>query len=205
MKKIFTMPESQGTRRSGRIRNAVSTYAEEQAAEQRTTETAPLPKRKKATTKAAKPKPEQLTTDDATTKPDSMDAGDQEPPRKKSKKAKSQPDGEVAKGPATDAETPQDDEDFKPAPKKARKKRTVPIGKLDSEGVMRLDTTEQRPKGERKPARVYEIPPKSATSKGKSSVNLAAILAESFEDRWERKVSKIPRLAPGATETRLKP
>jgi hypothetical protein len=51
---------------------------------------------------------------------------------------------------------------------------------------------------------VYAIPSKPKGGKGKSTINLAAILAESFEDRWERKVSKIPRLAPGAPEVRLK-
>lgn len=89
-------------------------------------------------------------------------------------------------------------------PRKGEKKRTVPIGKLDSEGAMRLDTTEPRPKGERKPVRVYEIPTKPKAEKGKSACNLAAILAESFEDRWEHKVSKIPRLKPGAPEVSLK-
>jgi hypothetical protein len=68
---------------------------------------------------------------------------------------------------------------------------------------MRLDVTEKRPIGEKRPPNVYPILPRSS-AKGKSSANLSAILAESFEDRWERKVSKIPRLAPGQPEIRLK-
>jgi hypothetical protein len=185
------MTETPGARRSGRARKAVTTYAEEQAEEQAIAATAPT-KRKKATVKAA------ISTDVALSK---RDNDVPEPPRKITKTL--QPDDEAnSAGPDLDA--PRDDEDFKPAPKKAKKKRTVPIGKLDSDGIMRLDTTEKRPVGERKPAQVYAIPPRVKGEKGKSSINLAAILAESFEDRWERKVSNIPRLKPGAEEVRLK-
>ena len=194
------MAETQGTRRSGRIRKTVNTYADEQAEQQSPATAAPM-KRKKPAAKAAKTKSRAASTDSALLKPETADGEEPEPPRKKIKKE--QPTGEEDSA-APDPDAPQDDEDFKPAPKKARKKRTVPIGKLDSEGVMRLDTTEPRPKGERKPAQVYAIPSKPVGEKGKSNINLAAILAESFEDRWERKVSKIPRLAPGAPEVRLK-
>lgn len=197
------MAETQGTRRSGRARKAVTTYAEEQAEQQSTVAAGPA-KRKKPAGKAVNSKFKGAAADTAdivSLKPDPADGDEPEPLRKKIKKE--QPTGEEDNtAPYLDA--PQDDEDFKPAPMKARKKRTVPIGKLDSEGVMRLDTTEQRPKGERKPAQVYEIPSKPKGEKGKSNINLAAILAESFEDRWERKVSKIPRLKPGAPEVRLK-
>jgi hypothetical protein len=194
------MAETQGTRRSGRVRKAVNTCADEQAGQQSTATAAPV-KRKKPAIKAAKTKSKAASTASTSLKPDPADGEEPEPPRKKIKKE--QPTGEEDSA-AADFNTPQDDDDFEPAPKKARKKRTIPIGKLDSEGVMRLDTTEPRPKGERKPAQVYAIPPKPTGEKGKSNTNLAAILAESFEDRWERKVSKIPRLAPGAPEVRLK-
>lgn len=195
------MAETQGTRRSGRARKAVTTYAEEQAEQKSTDVVAPL-KRKKPAAKATTSKSKGASTDSALPKPDSAYGEEPEPPRKKTKKA--QPTGEE-ENTAPDLDALQDDEDFKPAPKKARDKRTVPIDKLDSEGVMRLDTTEQRPKGERKPAQVYAIPPEPKGGKGKSTINLAAVMAESFEDRWERKVSKIPRLEPGAPEVRLKP
>ena len=187
------MAETQGTRRSGRSRKAVTTYAEEQAEQQSADGAAPV-KRKKPAAKATTSKSKSASTDSAY-------GEEPEPPRRKTKRA--QATGEE-NNMAPDFDALQDDEDFKPAPKKARKKRTVPIGKLDSEGVMRLDTTEQRPKGERKPAQVSAIPSKPKSEKGKSNFNLAAILAESFEDRWERKVSKIPRLQPGAPEVRLK-
>jgi hypothetical protein len=187
------MAETRGTRRSGRTRKAVTTYAEEQAEQQFTDGVAPV-KRNKPGAKAVTSRSKRASTDSAY-------GEEPEPPRKKTKKA--QPTGE-GYNTAPDLDTLQEDEDFKLAPKKARKKSTVPIGKLDSEGIMRLDTTEQRPKGERKPAQVYAIPPKSKGEKDKSTINLAAILAESFEDRWERKVSKIPRLQPGAPEVRLK-
>jgi hypothetical protein len=196
------MVDTQGTRRSGRARKTVTTYAEQQA-KQQSADAATLVKRKKPAIKAAKSNSKGAPTDPASLKSGPGDGEDLEPPRKKIKKE--QPTGEEDNTAQDfDFEASQDDEDFKPAPKKARKKRTVPIGKLDSEGVMRLDTTEPRPKGERKPARVYEIPSKPNSEKGKSTINLAAILAETFEDRWERKVSKIPRLAPGAPEVRLK-
>lgn len=195
------MAETLGTRKSGRARKAAQTYADEQADEQPVGSVAP-PKRKKSKgAKGAKDAPQNVAADDTSTKPESADADEPEPPRKKSKKAAAQ----AANGPATDTEPQQVDEEFKPAPKKARKKkRAAAIGKLDSEGVMRLDVSDKRPPGEKKPPRVYEIPAKSTALKGGPSINLAAILAESFEDRWERKVAKIPRLAPGAQEVRLK-
>lgn len=194
------MAESQGIRRSGRARKVVNTYAEEQAEQQSTAAAAPV-KRKKPGTEAIKIESKSMSEDVASTKLDSINEDQPEPSRKKTKKVQS---SGVAKSLAPNLDASQDDEDFKPAPKKSRKKRTVPIGKLDSEGVMRLDTTEKRPAGEKKPAQVYAIPPKAKGEKGKSTINLAAILAESFEDRWERKVSKIPRLDPGAKEVRLK-
>jgi len=196
-----TMAETQGTRRSGRARKAVTTYAEEQAEQQSAANAAAPVKRKKPAAKASKSKSKGASTDSALNKPDSAEGEELVPPRKKAKKSQSIDEEEHA---AQDFDLSQDEEEFKPAPKKARKKRTVPIDKLDSEGVMRLDTTEPRPKGERKPARVYPIPPKYTGEKGKSTINLAAILAESFDDRWQRQVSKIPRLEPGAQEVRLK-
>ena len=194
------MAETQGTRRSGRARKTVTTYAEEQAEQQSTDPAAPV-KRKKPAAKAAKSNSKGASADAASRKLESAHGAETEPPHKKTKKARPTDDED---GTVPDHNALQDDGDSKPAPKKARKKRTVAIGKLDSEGVMRLDTTEPRPRGEKKPAQVYAISAKPKGEKGKPTINLAAILAESFEDRWERKVSKIPRLQPGAPEVRLK-
>lgn len=193
------MDAAQGIRKSTRARKAVTTYAEEQADAQLAGSIAPAkckqPASKKA--KSAQNAAQDTHTDDVLT----ASVDEEEPPRKKGKEATTQPTNNT-----TDELEPQPlDEEFKPAPKKAKKKkRAAPIGKLDSEGVMRLDVTDKRPKGEKKPPRVYEIPAKPTAVKGGPTINLAAILAESFEDRWERKVSKIKRLAPGAPEVRLK-
>lgn len=98
------------------------------------------------------------------------------------------------------------DEDFE-APKKKRAKEgkqpKLP-GKVDEYGVRRLDTVELRPPGEKRPAQIWEVPKKSADSKGAKAPPLAAIMAETFEDRYQRQVSNIRRLAPGQEETRLK-
>lgn len=193
------MDATQGTRKSTRARKAVTTYAEEQVDAQLAESIAPSKRKQSASKKAkgAKDAAQGMHMDNNLT----VNADEQEPSRKKSKKATTQP----TDGAANEPEPQQVDEEFKPATKKAKKKkRAAPIGKLDSDGVMRLDVTDKRPKGEKKPARVFEIPAKAAASKGGPSINLAAILAESFEDRWERKVSKIKRLAPGAPEVRLK-
>jgi hypothetical protein len=205
------MAKTQGNRRSGRIRKVVNTYAEEEAEQ-----IAPTAKRKQPATedeetprKVNKKSKSELNDEMARdlptdTEPPQDDEDFKPKPKKARKKAQSQSNEEAANDLPADIEPLQYDEDFKPKPKEARKKRAVPaIGKLDSEGVMRLDVTEMRPPGEKRPPKVYPIPPRS-NAKGKSSVNLAAVLAESFEDRWERKVSKIPRLAPGQPEVRLK-
>jgi hypothetical protein len=205
------MAKTQGNRRSGRIRKVVNNYAEEQAKhaaapakrKQPATEDEETPR--KVTKKAKSESSDELARDLPTgTEPPQDDEDFKPKPKKARKKAKSQSNDEAAKDLPADTDPLQDDEDFKSKPKKARKKRAAPaIGKLDSEGVMRLDVAEMRPPGEKRPPKVYPIPPKS-NAEGKSSVNLAAVLAESFEDRWERKVSRIPRLAPGQPEVRLK-
>lgn len=201
------MADTQGARRSGRARHQTKSYAEEQAEEQSTT-TSPPAKRKRAAAKTSKAKQSKdAPGDDTMFKSEAADADTEKPLRKKAKAkaAKSQQANDEADLPALKIEDPEDDGDFKPAPKKTKKasKRVKEIGKLDSEGVMRLDTTEKRPPGEKRPPRVYEIPPNVKEPKDES-FNLAAILAASFEDRWERKVSKIPRLPAGAPEVRLK-
>lgn len=176
------MAETQGTRGSGRARKAVTTYAGEKA-EQSTDAAAPA-KRKKLAARAATSKSKGVSTDSALPRSGFAYGEEPEPPRKKAKEAQPADEGDDT---APYHKALQDDEDFKPAPKKARKKRTVPIGKLDSEGVMRFDTTEQRSKGEKKPAQVFAIPAKpkrGKSEKGKPTINPAAILAESFEDRW---------------------
>ena len=76
------MAEAQGTRRSGRARKAVTTYAEEQAEQQSTVSAAPVT-RKKPATKAAKSKSKGASTDSSSLKPDPADGEEPEPPRKK--------------------------------------------------------------------------------------------------------------------------
>lgn len=177
------MAETQSTRRSTRARKPVASYAAEQADQQLVTETSPA-KRKKATS----------------------DVEIDGPAAKKTKSSKAHFKSESEEGNTVKKEAPATDGDFKPQPKKSKKsatKRKTAIGKLDSTGIMRLDTRATRPPGERKPPQIWDVPARKNAAKGKSS-NLAAILAESFEERRERRVSKIPRLKPGAQETRLK-
>lgn len=128
----------------------------------------------------------------------------------KNKRIKSEPnDDEYTDAAAFKTELAEHGDDFQPEPepknkgKKKAAKKVKAIGKLDSEGVMRLDTTEPRPPGEKRPPRVYAVPPKQGAN-GKP-FNLAAVLAEDFEQRFERKTSKIKRLGPGEPEVRLKP
>lgn len=196
------MADTQGARRSGRTRHQTKSYAEEQA-----TATAPPAKRKRAAPKTSKTKrSKDAPGDDGLFNAEAVDA-DTEKPREKAKAKAVKPvqADDEADLPGLKAEDPEDDGEFKPVPKKTKKanKRVKEIGKLDSQGVMRLDTTEKRPPGEKRPPRVYEIPAKVKGPKDKS-FNLAAILAESFEGRWEGNVSKIPRLPPGAPEVRIK-
>jgi len=178
------MVDTPVVRRSGRTRTAVTSYADEQA--QATAMSAPPAKRKKTAGKTARLLPKDEMPEEAA--------------------IKSQPDDEWTDTAIVKAEPLEDEDDFQPAPKKKAKKSTKKvkaIGKLDAEGVMRLDTTMQRPKGEKMPPRVYEVPPRDKAAKG-TSFNLSAILAENFEQRFERKKSKIPRLGPGQPEVRLK-
>ena len=80
------MAETQGTRRSGRARKAVTTYAEEQAEQQSTDAASPV-KRKKPAAKISTSKSKGASTDSALPKPDSAYGEKPEPPRKKTKKA----------------------------------------------------------------------------------------------------------------------
>lgn len=176
------MADTQTTRRSGRTRKRVTTYAEEQTEQQPIVKTMPA-KRKKA----------------------SGDAEGESRPAKKTKRSKAQANDVYDDATAVQEQPPADDEAFAP-PKKTKKsttKRKKAIGKVDARGIMRLDVMAKRPPGERKPPQVWEVPERNNAMKGKS-INLAALLAESFEERRERQVSKIPRLKPGETETRLK-
>ncbi|KAM0715668.1 hypothetical protein Q7P37_009166 [Cladosporium fusiforme] len=178
------MAETQITRRSARTRKPVTTFAEEQAVQQAIT-VAPPAKRKKV----------------------SADVEEDNPPAKKTKPSRVLPKQEFEYTAPIVAEPDANDEDFKSPPKKKTKKTTTKgkkaIGKVDSKGVMRLIVTTKRPPGERKPPQVWPVPERKNATKGKS-FNLAAILAESFEDRRERQISKIRRLDEGETEKRLK-
>lgn len=176
------MADTQNTRRSGRTRKGVTTYADEQTEQQLIVKAMPA-KRKNA----------------------SADAAEESRPAKRTKRSKAQPNDEWDVTTAMEEQPPSDDEAFTP-PKKTKKsttKRKKAIGKVDARGIMRLDVTAKRPPGERKPPQVWDVPERNNAMKGKS-INLAAILAELFEERRERQVSKIPRLKPGETETRLK-
>jgi hypothetical protein len=200
------MSDTPLVRRSGRARTTVTSYADEQA--QETTTSAPPAKRKKASGKTSQLQPKDELMGDVAIKSEYTQSDEQKPFLNKTKRVKSQPnDDEWTDAAAIKAEQLDDGEDFQPAPKKKGKKsakKVKAIGKLDSDGVMRLDTTERRPPGEKKPARVYEVPPKEKGAKDKT-FNLAAVLAENFEERVERKTSRIKRLGPGQPEVRLKP
>ena len=198
------MADTPLVRRSGRTRTAVTSYADEQA--QQDAMSAPPAKRKKTAGKPSQLQPKDEMMGDVAIKSEYTQSDEQKPLLNKTKRIKSEPnDDEYTDAAAFKTDPAEDGDDFhpEPKPKKSRKKaakKVKAIGKLDSEGVMRLDTTEPRPPGERKPPRVYEVPPRA---KGKE-INLAAILAENFEERFERKTSKIKRLGPGEPEVRLK-
>jgi hypothetical protein len=200
-----TMADAPVVRRSGRARTAVTSYADEQA--QQDAMSAPPAKRRKAAGKTSQLQPKDELMGDVAIE---SEYDESKPLLNKNKRIKSEPnDDEYTDAAAFKTELAEDGDDFEPEPepkKKERKKaakKVKAIGKLDSEGVMRLDTTEPRPPGEKRPPRVYAVPPKQDAS-GKPS-NLAAILAENFEQRFERKTSKIKRLSPGEPEVRLKP
>lgn len=195
-----TMADEPLVRRSGRARKTVTSYAEEQA--QDSTTSAPPAKRKKTSGEASK---DELMRGYAVTKSESTQIDEQNLPHYKTKRVKVQPNDDWTDAAAVKADPEEDGGDFQPAPKKRKKstKRAKAIGKLDSEGVMRLDTTQPRPPGERIPPRVYEVPPQAKGTKDKG-INLSQILAENFEERWERKTSRIKRLGPGQQEVRLK-
>jgi len=162
-------------------------------------------KRKKTASK--KPQPKDEMTGEVAVKSEYTHVDEQQSLPSTTRKVKSQPnDDEWTDATGIKAEPPEDGDDFQPAPKKKAKKSTKKvkaIGKLDAEGVMRLDTTAPRPPGEKIPPRVYEVPPREKEAKSRS-FNLSAILAENFEERWERKTARIPRLGPGQPEVRLK-
>lgn len=198
------MADTQPVRRSGRARTAVTSYADEQA--QQDTMSAPPAKRRKAAAEASQLQEEDELMGDVTIKSEHTQFDEQKLPSKTAKRVKLEPNDDEYTDAAVAKTEDGDDFQPEPKPKKTRKKaakKVKAIGKLDSEGVMRLDTTEPRPPGERKPPRVYAVPPKQGAN-GKP-FNLAEILAENFEERFERKVSKIKRLAPGEPEVRLKP
>ena len=198
------MADTQPVRRSGRARTAVTSYADEQA--QQDTMSAPPAKRRKAAAEASQLQEEDELMGDVTIKSEHTQFDEQKLPSKTAKRVKLEPNDDEYTDAAVAKTEDGDDFQPEPKPKKTRKKaakKVKAIGKLDSEGVMRLDTTEPRPPGERKPQRVYAVPPKQGAN-GKP-FNLAEILAENFEERFERKVSKIKRLAPGEPEVRLKP
>jgi hypothetical protein len=203
------MADAPLVRRSGRTRAAVTSYADEQAQQDATS--APPAKRKKTAGKTSQLQPKDELMGDIAIKSEYSQSDEQKPLLKTTKRIKSQPnDDEYTDATAIKNEPAEDGDDFQPEPKKkGRKKATKKvkaIGKLDSEGVMRLDldTAGPRPPGEKKPPRVYEVPPRDQGAKVKG-YNLADILAENWEQRVERKHSKIKRLEPGQQEVRLKP
>lgn len=165
------MAETQVLRRSGRERNAVKSYADEQAEEERTTQ--PPPTKRKATVakaestgRAIKKSPKASVKDEQL-----LDFEEPEPPKKRSK---------------------------------AAIKREQAAGKVGSDGIRRLVTTERRPPGERQLPQIWDLPAKLKGQKKAKGLNLAALMAETFEDRRQRQVSRIPRLKEGQEETRLK-
>ena len=198
------MADTQPVRRSVRARTAVTSYADEHA--QQDAMSAPPAKRRKAAGKTAQLQPKAELMGDVAIKSEHEQFDEQKLSLKTTKRVKSEPnDDEYTDAAAVKAEDG-DDLQPEPKPKKTRKKaakKVKAIGKLDSEGVMRLDTTEPRPPGEKKPPRVYAVPPRDGARD--KFVNLAAALAENFEERFERKVSRIKRLSPGELEVRLKP
>lgn len=91
-------------------------------------------------------------------------------------------------------------------PKKKQKatKSTKASTDAKDQAVKRLVTTEKRPPGEKRPPRVWDVPKQPRKPKDPKASSLAALMAESFEDRYQRQMSRIPRLKPGQPETRLK-
>ena len=51
---------------------------------------------------------------------------------------------------------------------------------------------------------MWDIPKLPRKPKDQKASSLAAMLADSFEERYQRQVSRIPRPKPGQQETRLK-
>lgn len=94
------------------------------------------------------------------------------------------------------------DDDASPEPRKKSKKAEATT--TNSQDVKRLVTTEKRPPGERRPPQVWDVPKQLRKPKDPKAPGLAALLADTFEERYQRQVSKIKRLAPGQEETRLK-
>ena len=200
------MAEDMIPRRSGRNRKAVKTLIDEQNEEA----AAPPPKRQRKKAKAAtSTRPESMSDDSVLSSepmmsPYVLEASNVEDPvapktkhRKKKKSAH----------PASDAVIElSSDEEFE-APKKKRAKNSkqpkLP-GKVDEHGVCRLDTVELRPPGEKRPPQVWDVPKRTVDSQSAKAPPLAAMMAETFQDRYQRQVSKIPRLAPGQKERRLK-
>lgn len=183
------MAQPEGVRRTGRARKGVHSYAEEPAEQ---------------TTCATNQESDGAMDNVITIKSDSPEAQKHVPPVENTRKRKKASNSD----PATwTLEQGQDNAEFSPPPKKKSKKSTEASkapGKIDFEGIMRLNSAMKRPPGEKRPPQVWEVPKRAKAGKGAKSINLAAILAESFEERWQKKVSKIPRLKPGDEETRLK-
>jgi len=166
------MAETQAVRRSGRSRNAVKSYTDEQAEEERATQEAAPPKRKRAYPKVDETKPAVKTSLKASVKDEQLpEFEDVEPPKKRSK---------------------------------AAIKREQRAEKVDAAGIRRLVTTERRPPGERQMPQIWDLSAKLKGSKKAKGLDLAALMAETFEDRRQRQVSRIPRLQEGQEEKRLK-
>jgi hypothetical protein len=149
------MADTQPVRRSGRARTAVTSYADEQA--QQDTMSAPPAKRRKAAAEASQLQEEDELMGDVTIKSEHTQFDEQKLPSKTAKRVKLEPNDDEYTDAAVAKTEDGDDFQPEPKPKKTRKKaakKVKAIGKLDSEGVMRLDTTEPRPPGERKPPRV---------------------------------------------------
>ena len=166
-----TMAETQILRRSGRERNAVKSYTDEQADEERVAQAAP--------------------------------------PKRKSVSPKAEINKAVAKKPTQTSVKNEQLSDFEDAElrkkrSKAAIKREQAAGKVDAAGIRRLVTTERRPPGERQMPQIWDIPAQPKGPKKAKGLNLAALMAETFEDRRQRQVSRIPRLRDGEEETRLK-
>lgn len=133
------------------------------------------------------------------------------PPKRKKKTAKSAPTEEVSH---LDAQLPSDAHDRtssdveeyeapKKRAKKSRKKSKL-LGKVDANGIRRLETTEKRPPGERRPPQIWEVPKNQVKLKDVKGLSLAAEMTDTFQERYQRQVSKIPSLASGQEEYRQK-